>query len=56
MEFTALLCRHSSVAADADHVDRLQRTLSQRNSELEELNEKLSKLEKQVSKTQHLLL
>ena len=36
------------MAADADHVNRLERMVCQRNSELEELNEKLRKLDKQV--------
>ena len=45
---SALLCRHGTVSADAAHVQRLQRTLRQRESDLHSMTDKINKLEKQV--------
>lgn len=47
VEMSALLCRHGTVSADAAHVQRLQRTLRQRESDLHSMTDKINKLEKQ---------
>ena len=43
---SALLSRHGMVSADAAHVQRLQRALQQRTSELQLLNSKLEKMKR----------
>ena len=43
----ALLSRHGMVSADAAHVQRLERTLQQRDSELKLLNTKLDKMKRE---------
>ena len=40
------MSRHGMVSADAAHVQRLQRALQQRNSELQLLNNKLEKIKR----------
>ena len=44
----ALLSRHGMVSADAAHVQRLERALQQRDSELKLLNTKLDKMKREV--------
>ena len=43
----ALLSRHGMVSADAAHVQRLERALQQRDSELKLLNTKLDKMKRE---------
>ncbi len=48
-EMSALFCRYSSTSADSNHLQRLQRALSQSQSENEGLRNKMRKLETQLS-------
>ena len=43
----ALLSRHGMVSADAAHVQRLERALQPRDSELKLLNTKLDKMKRE---------
>ena len=46
---SALFCRYSATTADSEHVQRLERALSQSNSENEGLRNKVYKLERQLA-------
>jgi len=46
---SALFCRYSATSADSEHVQRLQRALSQSQSENESLRNKVRKLESQLA-------
>ncbi len=46
---SALFCRYSASSADSNHLQRLQRALSQSQSENEGLRNKIHKLETQLS-------
>ncbi len=46
---SALFCRYSSTSADSNHLQRLQRALSQSQSENEGLRNKIHKVETQLA-------